>query len=211
MSKKVEAVKAYYKAMHEEDNYADLTNKAVAELLTERLGFNVSETSARGVRVDLGLSTRKRRKEIVSKSSGIDVNGINAIKMLAKTDLQLIHIIVSLLNRSGSYDKTTKDSMLRHLDSMAEQTKQRMNFTGKTRKSCILGPRGTAIGMAKDLRKQGKNDQEIKDILNTEYIKVGLKGWEALTKAENIIKYGLNKRKPKTGGLTDVGSLLVGG
>lgn len=193
MSKKVEAVKAYYKVMHEEDNYADLTNKAVAELLTKRLGFNVSETSARGVRVDLGLPTRKRRKEVVPKSSNISVDNINAVKMLAKTQMQLIHIIISLLNRNDNYDKTTKDSMLRNLDSMAEQTKQQMNFTGKTRKPSIL-PYGYAIGLARKLRDAGKSKAEIIGILNTEYIKVGVEGWRALDKAQCLVNHKLGKK-----------------
>lgn len=183
----MEAATAYYKAECEQKDFAGLTNEQVAQKLSKRLGWKLSENSARNIRRSLGLPTRKRVEVRASTKDASD-----DIKTLAKTQSEITNIIISMLNRSPGYDQPAKEAMLRNLDSIKNRT-ENIARTSKKRRTCVLGPRGTALKLAKNLREEGKTDQEIRDILKTEYIKVGLKGWEAVKRAKNIVKHTLNR------------------
>ena len=186
----MEAAEAYYKATHEEKDFLSLTNGQVAEMLTKRLDFKVSETAARNIRVNLGLPTKKQ--VIIKHFANGDIN--DAVKILAKTQSELTHIVISMLNRSSGYNQTTKESMFYNLNSIEQQTKEIVKSSTKKRKPCILGPRGTALKIAKDLRANGKNNQEIIQALKDKYIEAGVKKSIALSRAETLVNHSLDKK-----------------
>lgn len=187
----MEAAEAYYKAMYEEKNFSALTNRQVAEALTKRLGFKVSETAARNIRVNLGLPTKKQVKVEV-KTSGGDTN--DAIKTLAKTQNELTHIVISMLNRSPGHHQTSKEPMLHNLDSIAKQTEEIARTSTRKRKPSIL-PVGYAIKLARRMRIENAPDSAIILSLKNKYIEAGVEGAIALRKAENLVKYKLDKKK----------------
>lgn len=186
-----EAATAYYKAVHEEKKFAFLTNQRVAEVLTQRLGFKVSETATRNIRVDLGLSTKKQAK-IEPLISAIDA--APAIKILAKTQSSMTHIVIAMLNRSPGFDQPAKELMLCNLNSIKRQTEDIAKGLIKKRKACIL-PRGYPTTLGRQLRAEGKTDQQIVNALKAKYIEVGVREPIALAKAENIVKHKLNRQK----------------